>query len=416
MVLMTWAVLGAAPVQAQSLVSGAQPMVRSNSVDGLGPDAQLVGGLGFGLDGKLDNYFLARGRLGVLYATAPWIVNLGVTAEVGALAGLGWGGELELSRGGSFFGSVGLSRVDQGRWLMHAGLGFMIFGLEWQHTFEGPNPNNALLLEVRLPLGLWWLQKRQEKADAKGASAVHTPQIKQRVGQTPPSAKHEPSDDLPRELATGPRVDANSGSTGPADPPAAPSGGTQTASPPDSAATAGTGGSAGKPAATADAAALEAEYATRLVEAKAAREKGDRLAEVFALSRAYALRPEPVVALQLVAAELALGKPRSARSDWQRVGDLEQLPPADRERAKQLQRELAAALSHVRLELTGAAIDDLAISIDGIVEPTATKGYDVPLDPGAHKLELRRGDQVILERDFQTQPGALQRLSIDVPR
>ena len=381
------------PVRAQSLVGGVQPLVRSNSVDGLGPDAQLVGGLGFGVDGKLDNYFLARGRLGALYATAPWIVTLGLTVEVGALAGFGWGGELELSRGGLFFGSVGASRVDQGRWLMHAGLGFMIFGLEWQHTLEGPNPNNALLLEVRLPLGLWWLQKRQQKTDAKGTTARRTPQIKRRIGQGP---LREPD---ASETA------AAHGELGPA---ASESGG--------SGSHLGTSAAdGGKKVAGSDAAALEAENATRLAEANAAREQGDRLAEVFALSRAYALRPDPLVALQLVAAELALGKPRSARSDWQRVGDLEQLPPAERERAKQLQQALAAALSHVRLELTGAVTHDV-ISIDGIVEPTATQGYDVPLDPGPHKLQIRRGEQVILEHDFETQAGALLRLALEVPR
>ena len=73
-------------------------------------------------------------------------------------------------------------------------------------------------------------------------------------------------------------------------------------------------------------------------------------------------------------------------------------------------------MSHLRLELTGAAISDLTIAIDGIVEPTATQGYDVPLDPGDHALQLRRGEQVILERDFQTNAGALLRLDIEVPR
>jgi|GEM_PF-5630584 len=384
--------LAPTPLCAQSLVGGLQPDVRSNSVEGFGPDAQLVGGLGFGLDGKLNNYFLARGRLGALYATAPWIVNLGLTAEVGALAGLGFGGELELSRGGSFYGSLGVARVDHGRWLMHAGVGFTIFGLEWQHTFEGPNPTNALLLEVRLPLGLWWLQKRQEKADAKDATAVHSPQIKPRIGQRPvraPDDHHQHDNEAARE-----------------------------AHPPSSAAAVATAAPAarsGKPEAAPDAVALDAEHATRLAEAKAAREKGDRLAEAFALSRAYALRTDPVIALQLVAAELALGKPRSARADWQRVGDVEQLPQAEREHAKQLQQALAAALSHVRVELTGALTNDLAISVDGIIEPTATQGYDVALDPGAHKLQLRRGEQVMLERDFQTQAGALLRLSIEVP-
>lgn len=386
-------VLTAPPaVRAQALVGAAQPVVRSKSVEGFGPDAQLVGGLGFGLDGKLNNYFLARGRLGALYATAPWIVNLGLTVEVGALAGLGWGGELELSRGGSAFGIVGVSRVDHARWLMHVGVGYSIFGLEWQHTFEGPNPNNAVLLEVRLPLGLWWLQKRQEKAEAQGASTVHTPQIKQRVGQ----ATIRDLDDERHERS-------QNGAAEQPDPPATLSQRPRSAHDPSQ-------------AAVSEAATRDAEYATRLAEAQAARDQGDRLAEVFALSRAYALRPEPSVALQLAAAELVLEKPRSALATWQRLGDLDQLQPAERERAKQLRQQLTAALSHLRVELSGAVSGELTIWIDGVVEPTATQGYDVPLDPGAHTLQLRRADHVVLERHFQTQAGALLRLSIDVPR
>lgn len=423
--------LAPSSVRAQGLVGGVQPMGRTNSVDGFGPDAQLIGGLGFGLDGKLNNYFLARGRLGLLYATAPWIVNLGLTVDVGALAGLGWGGELELSRGGSLFGTVGVSRVDHDRWLMHAGLGFMIFGLEYQHTFDGPKPNNALLVEVRLPLGLWWLQKRQEKADAKGATAVRTPQVKPRVGQPvlrqPTRADDDDlaarSGEAPRSAAASSDAGAGQGASGAgAAPAAAPSGAapseggrSSSAAQSGGRAAGAQGGSGGRPRSV-DAATVEAEYATRLAEASAARDRGDRLVEAFALSRAYALRPEPVVALQLAAAELALGRPRSARATWQRVGDVEQLPEAERERANQLQRELAAALSHVRLELQGAPPEQLTVLIDGVIEPLATQGYDLPLDPGTHKLQLRRDEQVILERDFQTQAGALLRLPVDVPR
>jgi hypothetical protein len=296
------------------------------------------------------------------------------------------------------------------------------------------------LFEVRLPLGLWWLQKRQEKADANSASAAHTPQIKQRIGQPPmrnsselatDDDRHTQNTEAAHEPAATERAAAQSGNPQPAS--AAGSSvaigerGSETPTTAASAhATKTPGASKSGPGSTSaaekasaagsgkqDAVALDTEYATRLAEAKAAREKGDHLAEAFALSRAHALRPEPGVALQLVAAELALGRPRSAHADWRRLGDLEQLPLAERDLANQLKQKLAAALSYVRIELSGAVTSDLSISIDGLLEPIATQGYDVPLDPGPHTLQLRRADRLLTERAFETKTGALLRLSIE---
>lgn len=459
LVVVACVVIGPGAVRAEPLAGMTEPSVR-RGVDGLGPDAQLVGGIGFGFERKLDNFFLARARLGALYASAPWIVNLGLTAEVGALAGLGWGGELEVSRGGTFFGNVGVAHVDQARWLAHVSVGFTIFGLEWQHVFDGPKPHNALLLEVRLPLGLWWLHKRQEKAEAR-ATAPPAPTVRPRIAM-PRGPTTTPSRTLSAPKGAG-VADAESGRGGRSS--AAGVGGSVAGSgerePRDSAGSAAAGGKDGLPSAAnapgrdadggegglpaaaglagsaaaggqegsptaaggkgrgptaADVAARDADVAVRLAEARAARDQGDRLGEAFALSRAYQLRPDPVVALQLVEAELALGKPRSAQADWQRVGDVEQLPAAERERANKLRQKLSAALAHVRLELTGAVSGDEAVWIDGVAEPIATQGYDVSLDPGPHTLQLRRGDRVLSERAFDVQAGALMRLSIELPR
>ncbi|HET8937614.1 MAG TPA: hypothetical protein VFN67_29425, partial [Polyangiales bacterium] len=175
-------------------------------------------------------------------------------------------------------------------------------------------------------------------------------------------------------------------------------------------------GAKGRAPTAADVAARDAEVASRLADAGAARERGDRLAEAFALARAYSLRPDPVVALQLAAAELALGKPRSALTDWQRIGDPEQLPAADRDRALQLRLQLTAALAPLRLELSGGVSGHDTVWIDGVLEPLATQGYDVPLDPGAHTLQVRRGDRVIAERTLDAKAGVLQRMSIELPR
>jgi hypothetical protein len=382
--LVLW--LAAATAHAQQPTASA-PVVRSKSVEGLGPDAQLTGGIGFGFETRLDNFFLARARLGVLYAAEPWIANLGFTAEVGALAGLGWGAELELSRAGTLFGSAGVARVDEKRWLAHLGIGFTIFGLEWQHVFGGSEPHNALLLEVRLPLGLWWLHKRQEKLEADSMAAARppaAPQIVHRPTSNPPRLVPgaPPSSSTP----TNPRAAADSGEAQP---------------------------SSGLPGSS-DLAAVEAERAARLADAQSARERGDHLAEAMALSRANALRPEPGISLQLAAAELALGKPRSALADWQKASDSQALSAEESARASALRQQITAKLAQLRLSLTGSTSERDAVWIDGVLEPTAGRGYDLPLDPGQHHLEVRQNERVVLERTIELNPGQLLRLELEL--
>ena len=49
----------------------------------------------------------------------------------------------------------------------------MIFGLEWQHRFD-VRDEDALLLQVRLPLGTWWFldRKRKEQDERRRGNAT----------------------------------------------------------------------------------------------------------------------------------------------------------------------------------------------------------------------------------------------------
>ncbi|HKP58146.1 MAG TPA: hypothetical protein VJV78_15545, partial [Polyangiales bacterium] len=142
---------------------------------GLAPDAQLTGGIGAALNGKLDNLFLGRLRLGVLYAFDPFWVGAGAIAEVGALPGLSLGGELEFNQIQGWFGNVGLAYAEHQRITGHLTLGYMVFGVEWQHDFTRSKPNDALLASVRLPLGFWWFASRSEKKSAAPPPSAATP-------------------------------------------------------------------------------------------------------------------------------------------------------------------------------------------------------------------------------------------------
>jgi hypothetical protein len=333
--------------------------------EGLGPDAQLTGGGGLSFGGKLENHFLARVRAGALYARQPWIANLGATVELGALAGFGVGGEFELNIGGGFFGNVGVARVEGDRWLSHLGLGFMIFGLEWQHRYAAVRPSDTLMLFVRMPLGIWWLRKRQD--DAAEAIAA-------RAARSTPSVIRAAPDTVAPEPDT----------------------------PPPSAA---------EPAARPEPETRAAEVAAALGEAQSASERGDHAGAALALARAYALRPDAQIALQLSAAEEASGKWRAAVSDLERARA--GLASDAQAAATQHIAELKARMPQLRLTLEHAAGDE-QVAIDGALEPSALLGYDVALDPGPHLVTLTRNGVELSRRELALSPGTLTRLQLDV--
>lgn len=135
----------AAPLPAE----GAQPIV------GIWPDMALSVGAGIGVDEVLDSNVFLRLRLGGLLAFEPWVLNLGVTGELGALAEWGAGVELELNHMSGPWLQINASRVEHERFMGHLGLGYFVVGVEWQHAF-GDEPDDAVLFVLRLPIGLLW--------------------------------------------------------------------------------------------------------------------------------------------------------------------------------------------------------------------------------------------------------------------
>jgi hypothetical protein len=334
--------------------------------EGLGPDAELTGGGGLGIGGKLENPFLARVRVGALYAHQPWIANLGVTLELGALGRFGLGGEFELNFGRGFFGNVGVARVEGNPWMSHVGVGFMIFGLEWQHRYARERPRDALMLFVRMPLGIWWLRKRQEDA----AEALRTRAVRASVGPRP-AAADEPLA-LPPSAAEAPAPIA------------------------------------------AEDANKSGEVAAALDEARGASERGEHALAALALARAYALRPDGQILLQLSAAEEGVGRWRAAASDLQRALSGPGLSTEDSAAATRHLAELKARMPQLRLTLDHAAGDE-QLMVDGALEPSATLGYDVPLDPGPHTITIVRNGVELARREVELSAGALTRLQLDLP-
>lgn len=148
------ALAGPAPARAQVF---SEELRRT----GFWPDLALALGGGIGLGHSLDTNVLGRARLGALYAYEPLIVNLGISADLGALAGRGIGVELELNHFGGPFLQAGLDRVTSSDWMTHVMLGLSLFGVEWQHRMH-TIPDDALLFVLRVPIGIWWFLLAQD--------------------------------------------------------------------------------------------------------------------------------------------------------------------------------------------------------------------------------------------------------------
>jgi hypothetical protein len=351
------------------------PAARADAADleGFGLDAQLTGGGGFAFGHRLDNYFLGRGRVGGLYAHHPVIANLGLTLELGGLARFGAGGELELNHGSGPYASLGLARVSGQEWMTHLGVGFMIFGVEWQHRLSAAAASDALMFHVRVPIGIWWLHKRQEQAASRAADTQRLAQLRSPVPE-------------PRAPVRSPSATA-----------AAPGGLPPTAAsalpllPP----------------------AEESERAEQLEAARSAHARGDHAAEERALARAQVLRPEAASALALAAAQTEQGRLIAAESLLARVLATYTLTADERARAEAEHSGLHARIPHLRLLASGAQGDERVL-LDGAPEPSALAGYDVPLDPGEHQLQVERAGRVLSKQHFHAAEGELVRLSLEL--
>ena len=359
-------------------------------VNGLGPDVQLAGGVGVGLDGALRYPFLGRARLGALYVDEPLVYNAGLSFEVGALAKLGIGASLEVSGWRGLFAELGVARGDGRRWLGHLTLGYTVFGIEFQHRFSALEPSYALLLEVRLPLGLWWrlVGRRERSTSASGAPADS-------------AAVQRPAPLVVRPVApTAPAPRAISASK-----PAAESGAG------DALGGAQNGGNVEAPEPSPQ---LQAEIAEALSEADRANARADHVAALAALQRAYMLRPDVSLLPRIARAELAQGRLSLAARDLRRyLADGQSEPAAARDTAREQLQDIERRMSRVRIELGGATGDE-QIEIDAVAEPAATLGYDIALDPGEHELVVSRGERELLRRVFTTKQGELLRLPLEL--
>jgi hypothetical protein len=298
-------------------------------------------------------------RLGGLYAYEPWIANLGATLEIGGLANFGLGGELELNTFGGGYGQLGFTHDNHDAWLSHLGVGFMIFGLEWQHRFSPKLTDDALLFDVRVPLGIWWFlvgdDKNKEKK-AREKAKQHSSFSLNPSEEGKPAAPPGPSDDdryrAEKDLERG-RLET---------------------------------------------------------------EKGNHAFAAEAFAHAYDLDPDPMILLLLVDAELAQGALLGASRDLKRFVDAAVALPAlaKKQEAQAKLNALMPRLSQLRALVTPTPPpSDARVELDGQSVIGVLLGYDVAMDPGTHELVATVGSREVLRTTFRAAEGEIVRVAID---
>jgi hypothetical protein len=124
---------------------------------------------------------------------------------------------------------------------------------------------------------------------------------------------------------------------------------------------------------------------------------------VAKLEKAYEVLQAPSIGLWLARALAKQGKLVAANERYVEVGRLS-VSQGDAQVQRQAQAEAAAELEALAptiplltLMLEGATAAEVALSVDGVSRPSATFGEEQPIDPGQHRIEVKRGKQVVTE-------------------
>jgi len=124
---------------------------------GLGPDLQLQGGYGLGVESGVPQFGLGRIRAGLLHVGERWVSSVGAAAIVGGLSD-GWavGGQGDvLHTGSGFVLEAGLSYASGGAALFDLSMGWSVFALEYEwRSDDQARARHALFFKLRIPVGL----------------------------------------------------------------------------------------------------------------------------------------------------------------------------------------------------------------------------------------------------------------------
>lgn len=145
----------------------------------------------------------------------------------------------------------------------------------------------------------------------------------------------------------------------------------------------------------------------------AERNEWERARDAF--RRSYELVGRTRILANLATAQAHTGQLVEAAENYRRflreTGDSE---ASARDRVGRELAELERRIPQIRIEAPGLAAGD-RISLDDGEVSRAAVGVDMPVNPGEHRVVVRRGDSVVASRSFRIAEGAKHRLHLTVP-
>jgi hypothetical protein len=131
-------------------------------------------------------------------------------------------------------------------------------------------------------------------------------------------------------------------------------------------------------------------------------------------ARAHELRASPVIASNLGHALIHVGRLVEGIEMLQEVQRSAEAPAALRTDAETTIAELAPQLGRLTLRLTGP-LAGAELSMDGRPFPDSLVAVASPSDPGDHRIEVRRGGEVVASTTAHVEPGAAIEVDLAIP-
>ena len=134
-------------------------------------------------------------------------------------------------------------------------------------------------------------------------------------------------------------------------------------------------------------------------------EAGDFVQAEDRFRRALALRESPVIVYNLASTLVERGKVVEAVELLRKLSRDPHVDEEMRQSATDLQTQASARIGRLRVTVEGGAAEDV-VTLDRQPLMAAQLGVDIPVDPGSHELQVRRGETVVDTQTAEIAPGA----------
>jgi hypothetical protein len=164
--------------------------------------------------------------------------------------------------------------------------------------------------------------------------------------------------------------------------------------------------------------ASEVAAARSLFEEGVAAASASRWADALsAFERSYAIAPRSTTLLNLAGAQVQLGQLVAASESYQRLireAGRNARERRLREQAEEALEALTPRIAHLTLRIDALAASD-EVRIDGETVAHAIVGVATPVDPGAHRVAVRRGEREVGRASTSLGEGERGELTVIVP-